>query len=164
MPNGRLRSAVYISLISVLLPSFDGRITRTRFTRLSATKMSPFGATRMSRGFFRPAVNSSTLNPEGTTGNLPAGRGMSLGPFSTDSVRNGLGMSAGVMRRRTPGASVVQSPAAPWPVKTFVFCGLSDLPLDCDHIDGGIKTHILTITMRNRNAIAGLLNIYNQFN
>src|SRR5258708_2979271 len=77
----------------------------------------------MSLGFLKPEANSSTLKPFGTTGIAPSGRLISFGPFWKDGDSKGFGMSAIVIRLRTPGASVVQSPIAPCPVKTlFCFC------------------------------------------
>ena len=56
--------------------------TRTRPLPLSATKMSPFGAIRMTRGWFRPLANTCTVKPSGTSGILPCGAGRPSAMFS----------------------------------------------------------------------------------
>jgi hypothetical protein len=68
------------------------------------------------RGFVSLSANFSTRKPAGTRGVAPAGCGIRRGWFRTDSVANGAGKSAVVNLRRTPGASVVQSPIAASPV------------------------------------------------
>ncbi len=50
---------------------------------ISATKMSPLGATRSRRGPERPVANASTVNPGGTFGVAPLGRGTMLPPSAT---------------------------------------------------------------------------------
>src|SRR4029434_521373 len=84
----------------------------------STTKMSPFGAVRIIRGWLTSLVRSSTAKPSGTRGSAPDGRGTIVALLSADCVAYGAGRSAGNSVRRTPGASVVQSPIAACPVRT----------------------------------------------
>ncbi len=71
MPNGRLRPEAKISTASALAPSGEGRSTRTRPAALSATKISPFGAARSSRGLSRSLANSLISKPAGTSAAWP---------------------------------------------------------------------------------------------
>ena len=63
------------------------------------------------------------LEPLGARGMAPAGRRRALGELLAEGVSNGFGRSSRVIRRRTPGASVVQSPRASCPVKTTAAAG-----------------------------------------
>ncbi len=63
---------------------------------------------------------SDTWNPLGARGIAPSGRLTSRGKLLADGVSKGFGRSSTVILRRTPGASVVQSPRASCPVKTAV--------------------------------------------
>jgi hypothetical protein len=92
------------------------------FDVLSATKRSPFGATRTTRGFFTPDAIISTVKPAGTIGFAPDGIGAVLGKFAADGVSIGAGRSCGVRRRRTPGLSSRQPPNAAVPFSTAVLC------------------------------------------
>src|SRR5690242_9151639 len=80
-------------------------------------KTSPLGAVRSKRGPLSPCANSSATNPGGSLGQASAGRGTMCDWFPAERVAKGGGKSAGVMRRRAPGASLVQSPKARSPVK-----------------------------------------------
>ncbi len=72
---------------------------------LSATKMSPFGATRTMRGLVRPVAKRRTVKPAGTRNAAPGGGLTTLGPLPTDWFAYAGGRSAGAMRCTTPGAS-----------------------------------------------------------
>ncbi len=80
--------------------------------------MSPFGATRMTRGLLRPLAKRSTVKPGGAFGMSTPVRAARCDLYAVDFVAKGAGRSAGVIRRRTPGASVRQSPNASAPVRT----------------------------------------------
>ena len=75
---------------------------------ISATKMSPLGATRIWRGPSSLA-NAVTVKPGGTLNVAPAGCG-TLWESATPGVATSGGRSAGVILRVTPGASARQSP------------------------------------------------------
>src|SRR5215471_11116715 len=92
--------------------------SRIRPGRLSVTKTSPLGETRIRRGLSRPLARSSTTKLGGALGQASLGRGNTVGPLLALAVAYGCGMSAGVILRRTPGASLRQSPYAPLPAKT----------------------------------------------
>src|ERR1017187_5496769 len=95
---------------------------------LSAMKTSPLGAVAILRGFCKPAANSETWKALGARGMAPVGRRTGLGKLFAEGVSNGLARSLGVISRLTPGASVVQSPRALWPVNTSArFDGSSPL-------------------------------------
>src|SRR5262249_31110894 len=72
-----------------------------------------------------PDANSSTLNPTGACGTVPAGRATVRGKFEADGEAPGGGKCAGVMWRQTPGASARQSPKAAGPVSTRLSWGAS---------------------------------------
>src|SRR5262249_19605710 len=80
-------------------------------------------AVRIMRGSLTLVVSRSTTKPSGTRGSAPGGRRTSLASLSTDGVAYGAGRSSGVSLRRTPGASVVQSPIAAPPVSTAAAAG-----------------------------------------
>src|SRR5262249_31228490 len=79
---------------------------------------SPLGARTMTRGTTNPVANSVTLNPSGALGHAPSGRLTGLGWLLAEGVSYGVARSSTVILRRTPGASVVQSPRAAPPVQT----------------------------------------------
>jgi hypothetical protein len=83
---------------------------------VSATKTSPFGATRIWRGPLNPSANSSALKPAGTRGAADGGRGTTRELFEAEAVAPGLGKSAGRISLTTPGLSERQSPNAASPV------------------------------------------------
>src|SRR5258708_24599451 len=83
---------------------------------VSATKISPLGATRIWRGPFSPSANNSTLNPAGTCGKAAAGRGTIRETLADEGVAPGRGRSSAFIRRLTPGLSARQSPNAAVPV------------------------------------------------
>src|ERR1700722_17911597 len=80
--------------------------------------MSPFGAVRMTRGVLSPVANCSTVKPGGAFGTSASVQASWCDMFAVERVAYGAGKSAGVIRRRTPGASVRQSPNAAAPVRT----------------------------------------------
>src|SRR5262249_40819973 len=82
----------------------------------SAMKMSPFGATRTTRGSRRLEANSSAWEPGGTFGVAEGGLAITRGKFDADRVAYGAGSS--VILRRTKGASVRQSPNAACPTNS----------------------------------------------
>ena len=82
----RARSAK-ISLTAGFEPSSAARSTRIRPALVSATKMSPFGATRIWRGPLSPSANSSILKPAGTCGAADGGRGTTRELLEADARR-----------------------------------------------------------------------------
>ena len=117
MPNGLARPSAKTALCGGAL-SPPGRNTRIRPAPLSATKRSPLGAVRTTRGLESPAAKRSTAKPGSAFGTTAGVRGARRGGLPTEAVAKGEGRSAGVIRRRTPGASVRQSPKAAWPIRT----------------------------------------------
>src|SRR6185437_12580204 len=111
MPNGLFSPSAKVE-------RWPSRKRRIAPARLSATKTSPSGATRMTRGTSRRSANSDTVNPGGTASAAPAGCRTTRGVSRAVAVANGAGRSASVILRRTPGASVRQSPNAAAPVRT----------------------------------------------
>src|SRR5689334_8046593 len=87
--------------------------------------MSPLGAVTTTRGFRRPVANLSILNPAFTLGMTPSGCAAHFGPLSTWGVSKGGGKSLAVSLRRTPGASVDQSPNASLPVSSLLVSGVA---------------------------------------
>src|SRR5579871_2879441 len=83
-----------------------------RLARVSAIKISPFGAVLIWRGPFNPAMSNSTLKPAGTWGIADAGRGTTCETLAEEAVAPGLGRSPGLIKRTRPGLSVRQSPKA----------------------------------------------------
>src|SRR5450631_4514726 len=81
---------------------------------VSAMKISPLAATRMARGFSSPVTYGSTANPLGTAGRTPIGAATTLGVLLAEDVAYGLGKSAAVINRRTPGPSWCQSSGVTW--------------------------------------------------
>src|SRR4051795_743858 len=81
--------------------------------------MSPLGAVRRKRGSRNPEAYSSILNPGGTWSLASLGRGTSRGELLAERVAPGGGRASTVIFRRTPGASVVQSPKAFLPVSSL---------------------------------------------
>jgi hypothetical protein len=84
--------------------------TVTRPATLSATKTSPFGATRTTRGSLRPEANKLTAKPSSAFGQAPSGRATTHDGLAAERDAPGAGRSASVSLRRTPGASLRQSP------------------------------------------------------
>src|SRR4029453_3493264 len=113
MPNGWSRPEANTSLLLGLAAPSAARRTRIRPGSDSATKISPFGATRTVRGSRRSEANSSTWKPGGTFGAARIVFVITRGGFDTDRVAYGGGRS--VILRRTNGASVRQSPNAALP-------------------------------------------------
>src|ERR1700722_7983940 len=68
--------------------------------------MSPFGATRSTRGMLSPVAKRSTVNPGGAFGTSASVQASWCDMFAVERVAYGAGRSAGVIRRRTPGACV----------------------------------------------------------
>ena len=56
-----------------------------RPARVSATKISPFGATRMMRGPLKPSANNSILKPGGTCGAAPPGLATTREKFAAEA-------------------------------------------------------------------------------
>src|SRR5262249_57403471 len=113
MPNGWSRPEANTSLLMGLDAPSAARRTRTHPGSDSATKMSPFGATRTVRGSRRLAANGSTWKPGGTLGAAETGFGTTRGGFDADRVAYGGGRAGGF--RRTQRASGGQSPNAALP-------------------------------------------------
>ena len=105
MPNGRVSPLTNVAELATLAPSADGRSTFTRPDFSSATKMSPFGAMRITRGPSMSRVNTSILNPGGSCSFAVSGFGVMRGNCLADSVANGAGSFATSMRCTRPGAS-----------------------------------------------------------
>ena len=61
----------------------------------------------------------SILNPAGTCSCAPFGAAITRGGLIASTDERGAGKSSTIIFRRTPGASVVQSPIAALPVSTF---------------------------------------------
>src|SRR5580704_11867905 len=93
--------------------------TRTCPAWVSARKMSPFGATRITRGIFKPSAKSPTWKPAGACGSAPAGLGTIRDLRVADSVMNGFGKSAVVILRNAPGLIPLDVTNAEWPVRTL---------------------------------------------
>src|SRR5665213_812036 len=83
---------------------------------VSATKTSPLGATRISRGPLKPSANNAILNPMGTCGTADACRVTICEPLETEGVAPGFGKSSGLISLSVPGRSARQSPNAALPV------------------------------------------------
>src|SRR5262249_60277955 len=98
MPKGWSRPEANTSLMLGLAAPSAARRTRIRPGSDSATKMSPFGATRTVRGSWRLETNSSTWKPGGTLGAAETGFGITRGGFDADRVAYG-GGEGGVVRR-----------------------------------------------------------------
>jgi hypothetical protein len=79
--------------------------------------MSPLGATWIWRGPLNPSANNSILNPAGTCGIVDDGRGTTREMLAAEAVAPGLGKSAGLISRLTPGLSARQSPNAAGPTR-----------------------------------------------
>src|SRR4051812_30276445 len=125
MPNGWRRPDANSSTRSGPASRSAPRTTLTRPAADSTTNTSPLGAVRIMRGSLTLVVSRSTTKPSGTRGSAPAGRRTIAAPLSADGVAYGAGRSSGVSLRRTPGASVVQSPIAARPVRTAGAAGAS---------------------------------------
>src|SRR5262249_29694776 len=104
MPKGWSRPEANTSLLLGLAAPSAARRTRIRPGSDSATKISPFGATRTMRGSRRLAANSSTWKPGGALGAAEAGFGTTRGGFDADRVAYGGGRS--VILRPTHGTSL----------------------------------------------------------
>ena len=129
MPNGRERPVAKTSLTSGLpSPSLSRRMW-IRPAWLSLRKTSPFGARTIDRGFLKPVANSVTSKPSGTFGQAPSGRLTMRGWLFDELVSYGAASSSSVIRRRTPGASVVQSPSASLPLSVVRARGASSAAL-----------------------------------
>src|SRR6185436_13783334 len=113
MPNGRVNPVAYTVELATVAPSADGFSTLMRPCPDSATKMSPFGATRMTRGPSTSRVNTSILNPGGSFSVASPGFGWMAGKSRAEAVANGAGSLATSMRCVRPGASSCQRDCAP---------------------------------------------------
>ena len=87
MPNGRSRPAANTWFSDGMSAPSAARITRMRFTRVSAMKISPLGATRSRRGPDKPVASCRTVKPGGTDNTAFAGRLITRGPLPDDVVR-----------------------------------------------------------------------------
>jgi hypothetical protein len=115
MPNGPRRPSAKIAFSDGALAPSAARSTRTRPAPVSATKMSPFGATRSSRGPAKPEANCCTVKPAGTDRTAPAGRATFMGLSRAEGVAKFAGRSATLTVCRTPGPSLRQSPGSGGP-------------------------------------------------
>src|ERR1700719_4122976 len=105
MPYGLLRFSANTSERSGLPAAFSPRKARIRPPPLSATKTSPFGATRMTRGVARPSEYRPTLKPLGAFGHALAGRLTMAGGLPAELVANGTGRSLTAILCTAPGTS-----------------------------------------------------------
>src|SRR5262249_58364287 len=96
MPNGWSRPEANTSLLLGLAAPSAARRTRICPGPDSAMKMSPFGATRTTRGSRSLETNSSTSKPGGTFGVAEIGFAITWGKFDADRVAYG-GGGAGVL-------------------------------------------------------------------
>ena len=117
---------------------------------VSATKISPFGATRICRGWSSLA-KAVTVKPAGTLSSAPAGRATIAEGEAVGGLAKGLGISAAVIRRVTPGASVRQSPNAASPVLTWACDGKAEKAATQGHTRGkdGTQGHQAASGERN---------------
>src|SRR5262249_19920375 len=115
MPNGWSRPEANTSLLLGLAAPSAARRTRIRPGSDSAMKMSPFGATRTTRGSRSLETNSSTSKPGGTFGVAEIGFAITWGKFDADRVAYG-GGRVGVFRPTNP-AHVGPTPHSPPPAK-----------------------------------------------
>src|SRR5438132_11842898 len=74
--------------------------------------MSLFGAVSRNRGSRNPPAYNSIVKPGGTRSCAPAGRSTTCARLIAKIFELGAGKSVTVILRRTPGASLVQSPIA----------------------------------------------------
>src|SRR6185437_1313379 len=88
-PERRAKTAGNISLVAGFAAPSAARRTRIRPARVSATKISPLGATRMMRGPLRPSANNSILKPGGACGAASAGRATTRDMFAAAAVAPG---------------------------------------------------------------------------
>ncbi len=86
MPKGSSRSEAKTASPAAAAAPGVVRSTRMRPAAVSATKTSPSGATRISRGASRPVANRVTVKPGGAFGRAPAGTGASDGPLLDERV------------------------------------------------------------------------------
>src|SRR4029453_3954555 len=89
MPNGWSRPEAKTSLLLGLAAPSAARRTRIRPGSDSATKMSPFGATRTVRGSRRSGGKNSARKPGGPFGAGEIGFAITRGGFDTDRVAYG---------------------------------------------------------------------------
>src|SRR5690348_1827086 len=118
MPKFRLNPLANTVTLSAL-PSFMPCITLISPALLSATKTSPFGAVRNSRGCSNPVAKSCTWKPGGACSEAFAGRARQWLRCATKAVAKGSAKSATVILRNVPGLSVVAVENAARPVSTF---------------------------------------------
>src|SRR5438876_6983862 len=78
--------------------------------------MSLFGAVSRNRGSRNPPAYNSIVKPGGTRSCAPAGRSTTCARLIAKIFELGAGKSLTVILRRTPGASLFQSPFAALPV------------------------------------------------
>src|SRR5215472_3479996 len=91
IPNGHLRPDVKVSIRFAFSAPSSARNTRICPAKLSATKISPLGATRTKRGPSKPFANSLTTNPVGTLNFAFGGRATTSGPFPAERLACGGG-------------------------------------------------------------------------
>src|SRR6185503_12019680 len=113
MPNGRVSPVANSVALATLAPSADGLSTLMRPCPDSATKMSPFGATRITRGPSTSRVKTSILNPCGSFNDASPGFATMAGNSRAEGVEKGAGSPATLMRCVRPGASSCQRDCAP---------------------------------------------------
>src|SRR5262249_55460640 len=100
MPNGWSRPEANTSLLLGLAAPSAARRTRIRPGSDSAMKMSPFGATRTTRGSRSLETNSSTSKPGGTFGVAEIGFANTWGKFDADRGAYGGGGAGGFGRNK----------------------------------------------------------------
>src|SRR6185503_4870876 len=113
MPKGRVSPVANSVALATLAPSADGLSTLMRPCPDSAMKMSPFGATRITRGPSTSRVKTSILNPGGSFNEASPGFATTAGKSRAEGVANGAGSPATLMRCVRPGASSCQRDCAP---------------------------------------------------
>ena len=86
MPKGSSSPVAKTATVAACAAPGAARSTRMRPAAVSATKTSPFGATRIARGASRPVANRATVKPGGAFGRAPGGAGASEGPLLAERV------------------------------------------------------------------------------
>src|SRR5260221_2404610 len=100
MPKRSFRLEGNTALVSGFDAPSAARSTRTRPGSDSATKMSPFGATRTVRGSRRLEANNSAWKPGGTFGAADAGLAIRRGGLDAERVAEGRGSSVNLGRTK----------------------------------------------------------------
>src|SRR5690348_13313999 len=113
MPNGPRRPSANTLVSAGSAAPSPARSTVTRPARVSATKISPFGAMRSTRGPDNFVAKDFTAKPAGTLSSAVAGRSPVRVKFADDFVVNGAGKAFAAIRYDLPGASLRHEPSPP---------------------------------------------------